>query len=859
MRMRKLLLIAVALFVGLHIQAQYKVNHEDAQTILEKRKEIFFKFKADESKSLRKEAGAIVSVDEIGDDGWVYAYANANEFKRFRKLDLAYQLLYNPSELSDPEMWSPEMKSTYDWDEYPTYEGYVDIMEQFEADYPDLCQVESIGETVEGRELLVAKISDNPDEDENEPEFFYTSTMHGDETAGYVSMLRYIDYLLTNYGTIDRITNLVDGMEIYINPNANPDGTYATGNSSVSGATRNNANGVDLNRNFRSPETLHPDGNAWQPETVAFMDFAEAHDFVMSANFHGGAEVVNYPWDIWEERHADDEWFQFISHEYADTAQLHSPPDYMDGFNDGITNGYDWYSTEGNRQDYMNYFHRCRETTIEISDVKLIPESELENHWEYNYRSFLNYMEQATYGIQGVVTDAETGNPVEAHIFIDGHDEEHSSVFSSMPLGNYYRPIEEGTFDLTFDSECHEEVTIENISVENYQTVVQDVELTSLGFSAQFSAASTNVQIGTDVQFNDESCGNPTSWEWTFEGGTPETSTEQNPVVVYEDPGTYDVTLTVSNAEDEETLVKEDYITASAQFNMADETVTTCQGLFYDEGGPDNNYPDDSDHTMTFYPEGSGALQVVFESFSVEEDSDCSYDWLKIYDGESTSDDLIGTYCGNDSPGTITATNDEGALTFEFHSDGLVNESGWEAVISCEGGALPPEADFEADQTTIVEGESVSFTDLSTNNPTSWSWSFEGGTPESSDEQNPVVTYNEPGEYSVALVATNEGGSDTETKDAYITVGVNTASGVRNPADAVRVFPNPNKGGKLTIQAPFKMAKLQLIAVSGSVVKSVKPDAAEYIINTSGLQPGVYILRILNKGNAISKKVHIMK
>lgn len=86
------------------------------------------------------------------------------------------------------------------------------------------------------------------------------------------------------------------------------------------------------------------------------------------------------------------------------------------------------------------------------------------------------------------------------------------------------------------------------------------------------------------------------------------------------------------------------------------------------------------------------------------------------------------------------------------------------------GNAAPPVADFSASATTITEGQSVSFTDLSTNNPTSWSWSFPGGSPASGSTQNPSITYNTAGTYNVSLTASNASGSDTETKTAYITV-----------------------------------------------------------------------------------------
>ncbi len=82
----------------------------------------------------------------------------------------------------------------------------------------------------------------------------------------------------------------------------------------------------------------------------------------------------------------------------------------------------------------------------------------------------------------------------------------------------------------------------------------------------------------------------------------------------------------------------------------------------------------------------------------------------------------------------------------------------------------PPFAAFTANETTVLYGNSVNFTDQSTNSPTSWSWTFEGGTPSTSNAQNPTVTYNTPGTYDVTLVATNAEGSDTETKTDYITV-----------------------------------------------------------------------------------------
>lgn len=436
--------------------------------------EYYFSFEITENINL-PELQKLISIDNIEAEQ-VFAYATGERFEMFRKTGINYTLLPHPGTLIVPEM-TASMTRLNDWDTYPTYELYLEMMYQFETDHPDLCRIIKIGESVNGRDLLFAKISANVDENEAEPEFMYTATMHGDETAGYILMLRLIDYLLTNYGTDDRITNMVDNIEVWINPLANPDGTYWSGNHTVYGARRSNANGVDLNRNFPDPEDgQNPDGYEWQPETIAMMDISAAKNFIHSANFHGGAEVVNYPWDTWITRHADDAWYQTISHTYADNCQENSPAGYMDGFNDGITNGFDWYTTSGCRQDFMNYFRNCREVTLEISNVKLLPADELPDHWIYNRESFLFYIEEVLYGFRGNVTNPD-GNPVYAQIAVLDHDMDHSEVMSDKILGNYHRMIEPGNWSIEATAYAYNSTIVENIETEYNEISWVDISM----------------------------------------------------------------------------------------------------------------------------------------------------------------------------------------------------------------------------------------------------------------------------------------------------------------------------------------------------------------------------------------------
>jgi len=296
-------------------------------------------------------------------------------------------------------------------------------------------------------------------------------------------MLHLIDSLVNGYGTITRVTNLLNNFQIYINPLANPDGTYYGGNGTVFGAQRYNANGVDLNRNFPDPTGLmHPDGNSWQPETKAFMHLDSTHHFVMSANFHAGDEVLNYPWDTWSRLHADDAWFQLVCHEYADTVHHHSHAGYMTELDDGITNGYAWYTIEGGRQDYTTYYHYGREVTMEISYIKLLPADSLISYWNYNKRSFLNYIEESNYGINGQVTDTTNGSPLNAKVMITGHDIDNSFEYSNAASGWYYRPISPGPWDLTFSCPGYTTKTVHGINSVFRHTTRMNVKLAPIGF-----------------------------------------------------------------------------------------------------------------------------------------------------------------------------------------------------------------------------------------------------------------------------------------------------------------------------------------------------------------------------------------
>lgn len=409
----------------------------------------------------------IISIDNVINDT-VYAYANSAEFARFQSLNIAYNLISDTKSTKALSMASvlSEMAS---WDKYPSYELYEEMMQDFVNRFPELCVLEEMGTLQSGRKLLAIKISDFPLlNNESEPEVMLTSSIHGDETGGYIVLMRLIDHLLTSYNSENTSINtsqLLNNCEIWINPLANPNGTYKGGNTTLIGATRYNANNIDLNRNFPDPALGdHPDGNSYQEETLHMMAFAQKHNFSMAMNIHSGAEVVNYPWDTWSRLAADDAWWKYVGGNYRDSAQANSESGYLEDLSNGLTNGYDWYRITGGRQDYMNYFQHCREFTLEISSTKLYPSEKLPILWEANKNALLGYISESRYGIHGYVKN-EKGQAISAKIEILNHDIDNSEVYSDSTNGFFTRYLKAGTYSLKISADSFIESVMDTIIV----------------------------------------------------------------------------------------------------------------------------------------------------------------------------------------------------------------------------------------------------------------------------------------------------------------------------------------------------------------------------------------------------------
>jgi len=245
--------------------------------------------------------------------------------------------------------------------------------------------------------------------------------------------------------------------------------------------------------------------------------------------------------------------------------------------------------------------------------------------------------------------------------------------------------------------------------------------------NALFSVIEDNVCAPASIQFQNASTENSSSFLWTFEGGQPATSTLPNPVVVWSQPGIYAVTLTASN-------------TAGSHTSTGTVTIS----------GP----PDAGFSSVT------AGISVVTQNTTT---GATSYNWnfgdpvsgtgnTSILETPVHSFSNVGTYLV-----TLIAENPCGADTFTT-----------EVIIA---GDAPQSAFSNENDNAFCAPAVVQYKDLSAGDPGTWLWDFPGGDPATSTEQNPIVTYSQPGSYSATLTSGNIYGTNTATVENAVSIG----------------------------------------------------------------------------------------
>ena len=420
------------------------------------------------------QTGAIIDHYHNGKE--VHILATESQYYTIINSDINIKKIENKARQYYLELLEETRDSDNPMRDYHDYNELTEFLVNISNTYPSITNLNSIGQSVQGRELWVLEISDNPGENEIEPEFRYIANMHGDETVGREMSVYLIDWLCSNYGVSERATNLINNTSIHIMPSMNPDG-FELGQ-------RNNANDVDLNRDF--PDQFQDPNNSVngrQPETRSVMQWSEQHNFILSANMHTGALVVNYPFDGPNSGTysacPDDDLFIDLALTYSENHQdmySESP------FSQGITNGAQWYALFGGLQDWSYVWTKAFDVTLEQNEVKWPNQNLLPGLWDENKEAMILYIERV-HGpsIKGLVVDADSGLPVPCSIIIEGNE---NIISNDIENGDYYRLLTPGTYEITFNSIGYESQS-QTINV-NDSAITLNIELAvdeSLSFS----------------------------------------------------------------------------------------------------------------------------------------------------------------------------------------------------------------------------------------------------------------------------------------------------------------------------------------------------------------------------------------
>lgn len=244
------------------------------------------------------------------------------------------------------------------------------------------------------------------------------------------------------------------------------------------------------------------------------------------------------------------------------------------------------------------------------------------------------------------------------------------------------------------------------------------------------------VLAGDSITFRDISQGQASRWKWTFEGGTPATSELSTPTVTYLKAGKYKVTLEVSNASQTSSITKEQFV--SVGYNQINVNFTADKTLLM------------QDESVTFTDQTTGLPE--------------SWNWEFIHETDGV------LYTSTERNPTIQfLVPGKYSVKLKAANPGYSGEKTVEEMIEVIDKTFVL-ADLTASTTATYTGGSVTFEDLSLGNVTERIWTFEGGSPATSTDEHPTVTYNVPGRYKVKLTVSNPFRSSDKEIEKYILV-----------------------------------------------------------------------------------------
>jgi len=372
--------------------------------------------------------------------GFGRMYVVPDELAKVEKTSLHYEII-----VEDLQAHSEYLRGLKA--EWLSYNDIVALMDSCAAAFPFICKKTVLGQSVQGRDISVCIISDNVALKEYEPKVMFDGGIHGDELCSMENVARMIRYLCVNYGSDPTVTDLVNNREIWLYPNVNPDGRVMM--------QRYNANGVDLNRDWGYM------WDAWggspgaysQIETKLLRSCMYNNNFVVHTTYHSGTEYISYPWSYRASQCPD----------YAHIDQLAGVYSSVSGYSNldygqGCTG---MYPINGSSKDTNYGIAGSISWSMEISYQKQPPTSQIDYYWTINIPSMLVMMEYSGYGLEGLVTEAVTGDPIAAIIWVNSY----MPAYTDHEVGDYHKYVLPGNYTVKVTANGYESQTVNNVNV----------------------------------------------------------------------------------------------------------------------------------------------------------------------------------------------------------------------------------------------------------------------------------------------------------------------------------------------------------------------------------------------------------
>lgn len=367
-------------------------------------------------------------------EGYARMYLIPSELQMVRSLGLIAEITIKDLNRQYLGFWENR-------DEYHSYEEIIQEINLLSMAYSNICKKVSYGLSVEGRELVALKISDNVNSDENEPELMFDGGIHGDEIGGAENLVRFARFLCERYNVDPQITGLINSREIWLYIMVNPDGRV--------NMVRYNSNGVDLNRDWGYMWNGEGSSTGYysQVETKALRNCLLDNQFVVHTSYHSGTVFLAYTWS-------------YRPNPCPDQAHVHSLG-MVYASHSGYTNltvqqGYTgMYPIAGSSKDSYYGVMGSVGWSMEISTNKQPPASQIQYYYDLNEPAMIAMIEHAGYGVTGTVTDAVTGEAVAAVIFVD----DLYPSYADPVVGDYHKYLVAGNYTVRAAANGYEAAT----------------------------------------------------------------------------------------------------------------------------------------------------------------------------------------------------------------------------------------------------------------------------------------------------------------------------------------------------------------------------------------------------------------